>query len=92
MDKPYFSQAIIGMPDQPISINGTVDQAGSAVTIRLNSCRPQVVMAVSGVNSVLQDRKSARSNVFFPETGALGQNEPPLHLSENHASVVIFAR
>lgn len=33
-------EAIIGMPDQPISINGTVDQ---------------VVMAVSGVNSVLQD-------------------------------------
>ena len=33
-------EAIIGMPDQPISINGTVDQ---------------VVSAVSGVNSVLQD-------------------------------------
>ncbi|CAK9110223.1 unnamed protein product [Durusdinium trenchii] len=33
-------EAIIGMPDQPISINGTVDQ---------------VVLAVSGVNSVLQD-------------------------------------
>ncbi|CAE7680593.1 NOVA1 [Symbiodinium pilosum] len=33
-------EAIIGMPDQPISVNGTVEQ---------------VVAAVSGINSVLQD-------------------------------------
>ncbi|CAJ1442623.1 unnamed protein product [Effrenium voratum] len=33
-------EAILGMPDQPISINGTVEQ---------------VVLAVSGINSVLQD-------------------------------------
>ena len=48
------------MPDQPISINGTVDQAGFNIStsMRLHfgwfPSPVQVVSAVSGVNSVLQ--------------------------------------
>ena len=51
------------MPDQPISVNGTVLQASdmSITLLVLRSVQhialmQQVVAAVSGINSVLQDR------------------------------------
>ncbi|CAE7272132.1 Nova1 [Symbiodinium sp. CCMP2592] len=59
-------EAIIGMPDQPISVNGTVEQ---------------VVSAVSGINSVLQDmvdrgKLDVQKDFQFQAAAGVGAERP----------------